>query len=291
LVTREKTVRPVLAKEEPKRAQARASVRAEAAPMPVGSFAAMPVHSSPTVQRKPNKKPNQTGLPDNLKAGVESLSGVAMDEVKVHYNSAQPAQLGALAYARGSEIHLGPGQERYLPHEAWHVVQQAQGRVKPTVQMKGGAVNDDANLEAEADRMGAKAMQFAGNPLQSLTHRPGNGWVAQLGGDDKEPPKEGSLRPTLGKALMSNLWGSNWFATGVFKMMNFAMFVERQPLAPEHNEVLHQSLVTNKNGILKTLMLENPFVMKSTGSTPIYLMGKYMVHKPLEFYLQYYKKD
>ncbi len=104
---------------------------------------------------------NQTGLPDNLKAGIESLSGMSMDHVNVHYNSPEPAQLNAHAYAQGSDIHVAPGQEKHLPHEAWHVVQQAQGRVRPTMQMKTGvAVNDDAGLEAEADQMGAKAMQM-----------------------------------------------------------------------------------------------------------------------------------
>lgn len=102
-------------------------------------------------------KPNKTGLPDNLKSGIENLSGVAMDNVKVHYNSTQPAQLNALAYAQGTDIHIAPGQERHLPHEAWHVVQQAQGRVRPTMQMKGGvAVNDDGGLEREADLMGGR---------------------------------------------------------------------------------------------------------------------------------------
>jgi hypothetical protein len=105
------------------------------------------------------QKPNRTGLPDRLKSGVESLSGMSMDHVKVHYNSPQPAQLNAHAYAQGSDIHVAPGQEKHLPHEAWHVVQQAQGRVVPTMQMKGGvAVNDDGALEHEADIMGAKAI-------------------------------------------------------------------------------------------------------------------------------------
>lgn len=83
-------------------------------------------------------KPNNTGLPDNLKTGIESLSGMSMDNVRVHYNSSQPAQLNALAYAQGTDIHVAPGQEQHLPHEAWHVVQQAQGRVQPTMQMKDG---------------------------------------------------------------------------------------------------------------------------------------------------------
>jgi hypothetical protein len=102
---------------------------------------------------------NRTGMPDGLKNGIEALSGLAMDHVRVHYNSAKPAQLNAHAYAQGSEIHLAPGQDHHLPHEAWHLVQQAQGRVQPTLQRKGGvAINDDPSLEREADQMGERAM-------------------------------------------------------------------------------------------------------------------------------------
>lgn len=61
----------------------------------------------------------------------------------------------AHAYAQGSNIHIAPGQEQHLPHEAWHVVQQKQGRVQPTLQMKGITINDDTALEQEADIMGA----------------------------------------------------------------------------------------------------------------------------------------
>jgi hypothetical protein len=104
------------------------------------------------------KKENNTGLPDNLKSGIENLSGHSMDAVKVHYNSDKPAGLNAHAYAQGTDIHLGAGQEKHLPHEAWHVVQQAQGRVKPTMQMKDTAINDDAALESEADQMGQQAI-------------------------------------------------------------------------------------------------------------------------------------
>lgn len=109
-----------------------------------------------------NNTANNTGLPDNLKSGIESLSGMSMDSVRVHYNSSQPAQLNALAYAQGTDIHVAPGQEQHLPHEAWHVVQQAQGRVQPTMQMKEGVpINDDRGLEHEADVMGAKALGSA----------------------------------------------------------------------------------------------------------------------------------
>ena len=108
--------------------------------------------------------PNRTGLPDGLKSGVESLSGMSLDDVRVHYNSSKPAELQALAYAQGTDIHVAPGQERHLPHEAWHVVQQAQGRVQPTMQMQSDVqVNDDQGLEHEADIMGEKALQNIAN--------------------------------------------------------------------------------------------------------------------------------
>ncbi|MBP5974992.1 DUF4157 domain-containing protein [Brasilonema sp. CT11] len=113
------------------------------------------------VQKKQEATPNQTGLPDEIKAGVENLSGYSLDDVRVHYNSPKPAQLQALAYTQGTEIHVAAGQEEHLPHEAWHVVQQMQGRVKPTVQANSVAINDCARLEKESDVMGAKALQRA----------------------------------------------------------------------------------------------------------------------------------
>lgn len=105
---------------------------------------------------------NSTSSPDSLKAGVESLSGLDLSNVRVHFNS-PPSQLKSLAYAQGNDIHIAPGQEeQHLPHETWHVVQQAQGRVKPTMQMKVKTlVTDDVNLELEADAMGAKATESA----------------------------------------------------------------------------------------------------------------------------------
>ena len=104
------------------------------------------------------KVDNNTGMPDDLKQGVEGLSGQDMSDVKVTYNSDKPAQLQAHAYAQGNNIYIAPGQEKYLPHEAWHVVQQKQDRVQPTTQLKGNVnVNDDTGLEKEADVMGDKA--------------------------------------------------------------------------------------------------------------------------------------
>ncbi|MBB6270794.1 hypothetical protein HDF26_001221 [Pedobacter cryoconitis] len=112
-------------------------------------------------QLSADSQSNQTGLPENLKTGIESLSGFSMNDVKVHYNSDKPIQMEAHAYAQGSDIHLAPGQEEHLAHEAWHVVQQKQGRVQPTLQLKTAiAVNDDPGLEREADVMGQQALQL-----------------------------------------------------------------------------------------------------------------------------------
>ncbi|WP_431167543.1 DUF4157 domain-containing protein [Tenacibaculum halocynthiae] len=107
-------------------------------------------------------KENNTGLPDNLKSGIENISGYSMDDVKVYYNSSEPAQLNAHAYAQGTDIHIGSGQEKHLPHEAWHVVQQKQGRVQPTTSFGGAQINDNEGLENEADVMGGKALQMVG---------------------------------------------------------------------------------------------------------------------------------
>jgi hypothetical protein len=140
--------------------QAKASVLTGAsrvAQLKAASDVHQPEPTSATVQRQENK----TGLPDKLKSGMESLSGLSMSDVKVHRNSDKPAQLQAHAYAQGTDIHLGPGQEKHLPHELGHVVQQKQGRVKPTMQLKGKVnVNDNAGLEKEADVFGRKALNL-----------------------------------------------------------------------------------------------------------------------------------
>jgi len=177
-------------------------------------------------------KHNHTGLPNQLKSGIESLSGMSMDHVRVHYNSDQPAQLQAFAYAQGSHIHVGPGQERHLPHEAWHVVQQAQGRVKPTIQTDvGAAVNDDPALEREADLMGEKAISHgktddvtqrrsntahgssgnlvrSGSGADTATQLRSNGSVAQLQMDWQSVSR--TLKDICDKHEMMAAYNSMW---------------------------------------------------------------------------------
>ncbi len=125
------------------------------------------------------KKENLTGMPDDLKEGIESLSGFSMDDVRVHYNSSKPATVQALAYTQGTDIHVAPGQEKHLPHEAWHVAQQMAGRVSPTTNINGMPVNDNVELEREADVMGEMAVQCkADNNLDSaLKNKKYNGII------------------------------------------------------------------------------------------------------------------
>ncbi|MFZ6756255.1 eCIS core domain-containing protein [Undibacterium sp. Ji50W] len=120
-------------------------------------------------QRENRPEANDTGLPDHLKTNMELFSGYTLRDVKVHYNSSKPASVNALAFAQGTDIHLAPGQEQHLPHELWHVVQQKQGRVRPTFQMKSGVqVNADDALEAEADVMGHR---MSGMKAEAVSER------------------------------------------------------------------------------------------------------------------------
>lgn len=119
----------------------------------------------PTATAKPNRvdgKQYGSLLPSCLRAGMESVAGISLARVRVHYNSPLPAKVQAHAYAQGGDIYLGPGQEHHLPHELGHVVQQALGMVKPNTTVNGMAVNDDPKLEQHATELGEKAIEQGG---------------------------------------------------------------------------------------------------------------------------------
>lgn len=138
-----------------------------------------------STQKNANHK-NNTGIPDDLKLGMENLTGISLNDVRVHRNSNEPSNFSALAYAKGSNIHLGPGQEKHLPHELGHIVQQKQGRVKPTMQVNEDIkINDDNNLEKDADNLGDKALQTSINEnSQNLSEGSKNNNVIQRLGDE-----------------------------------------------------------------------------------------------------------
>ncbi|HHG84168.1 MAG TPA: DUF4157 domain-containing protein [Bacteroidetes bacterium] len=115
---------------------------------------------------------NTTGMPDQVKAKMESSMQEDFSNVKIKTNSGQAEQAGALAYAQGNEVHFASGQynpsstegQKLLGHELGHIKQQREGRVKATGSVNGMALNDDKALEGEADRMGDKAAQAKVDP-------------------------------------------------------------------------------------------------------------------------------
>ncbi len=98
-------------------------------------------------------------LPAHVAAGIRALSGISLGDVRVRYRSAEPSRVQAAAFTRGNEIHVAPGAEHHLAHEAWHVVQQRRGSVRATSRTSTGQpLNDDPRLEREAEVMGSRAV-------------------------------------------------------------------------------------------------------------------------------------
>ncbi|MEO0826655.1 MAG: DUF4157 domain-containing protein [Cyanobacteria bacterium J06639_16] len=124
----------------------------------------IPTHSRDLTQVPIQSKRSGKHLPDGVRTKMESAFSADFADVKVHEGS-EAASVGALAYTQQNHIHFAPGQfkpetpsgQALLGHELAHVLQQRQGRVKPTTEVNGVPVNDDPALEQEADRLGLKA--------------------------------------------------------------------------------------------------------------------------------------
>jgi hypothetical protein len=144
-------------------------------------------------------------LPAKLGAAVESLSGVSMRGVDVSYNSSDPSHYDALAIAKGRHIALGPGQERHLPHEAWHIAQQAQGRARGTTQLQGETISANPALESEADTMGARAAQLSRKAAPSAYESAADGLAksaATTGIARESPQMNRALRPLATEGMI-----------------------------------------------------------------------------------------
>lgn len=108
-------------------------------------------------------------LPPAVRAMMERAFNADFAEVLIHPDSARAAALGARAYTEGNSVHLAPGQydpeshagRELIGHELAHVIQQRQGRVAVTSQVRGVAINDAAALEQEADALGQRAASSA----------------------------------------------------------------------------------------------------------------------------------
>ena len=139
------------------------------------------------------------GIPLQLRATMESAFQSDLSDVRVHPNSNKAAQIGALAFTRGSDIHFAPGLYRphtrsgreLIGHELTHVVQQRQGRVPATGRVGGLPVNENPKLEAEADSLGARAAAHSIRPVSPVSPSAGSAgsnvvqgqwWKKLLGG-------------------------------------------------------------------------------------------------------------
>lgn len=138
-------------------------------------------------------KSNNSSIPNELKSGVENVTGVSMDDVKVHYNSSEPAKVNAHAYAQGNEVHLGAGQEKHLPHELGHVAQQKMMDIKPDSKLNGQLINTDEKLEKEADSIGQKAIDYNSSENIQLKSIDSESNTLQL----KDPPTTGTPLETI----------------------------------------------------------------------------------------------
>lgn len=114
-------------------------------------------------------KSNETGLPEELKQKMELLHGISLEGVRVHYNSDKPAAIGALAYTEGTNIYLAPGQEAELAHELAHVIQQLKGKVESNDEVNGVEVNNDTQLEEQADDMTDGTISDNDQELESVS--------------------------------------------------------------------------------------------------------------------------
>ncbi len=110
-------------------------------------------------------------LPATLLTKMEAAFATDFSGVRVHVGP-QASRIGALAFATGNDLYFAPGQfdpasvrgQQLIGHELAHVVQQRQGRVRTPG--SGVAVVQDHALEAEADRLGARAAMYRA-PVQA----------------------------------------------------------------------------------------------------------------------------
>lgn len=122
-------------------------------------------------------------MPAAVQAKMEDAFSFDFSAVRIHEGS-EAQSVGAVAYTQGADIHFAPGHydpnsqhgQRLLGHELAHVVQQVQGRVRPTTQTEHVAINDEPSLEREADELGARSARH--EPLPEPVHSDPPGGLA-----------------------------------------------------------------------------------------------------------------
>ncbi|MFY1652531.1 DUF4157 domain-containing protein [Solwaraspora sp. WMMB762] len=108
-------------------------------------------------------------LPEGIRSSMEEALGRDLSSVRVHEDK-RALSMNALAFTRGNHIHFAPGHyrpwtrqgEEALRHEIVHVEQQAERRVPVTGRLRGVGLNDDPQLERDADERGRRAARAEG---------------------------------------------------------------------------------------------------------------------------------
>ncbi|MBK9031045.1 MAG: DUF4157 domain-containing protein [Myxococcales bacterium] len=139
--------------------------------------------------------PGLGGMPTDVQARMEASFGYDLSSVRVHQDGAAD-EMGARAFARGTDVHFGAGQldpssadgQHLMAHELAHVTQQALGRAPRSAQAKlASLLGGHDPLEAEADAMADRAVRgepaWAGadqGPLRSLPTLSGGAVMPKL---------------------------------------------------------------------------------------------------------------
>lgn len=130
---------------------------------------------------------------EHIISKMEASFGMSLSDVKIHENSADALKNNALAFTKGNNIFFAPGQynptskegQKLLGHELTHVVQQKQGRVKPTSKLNNGVIvnyNPEGSLEdvvnAEEDEI--RLENYIVQPLFTVYANNPSEFVSQL---------------------------------------------------------------------------------------------------------------
>lgn len=149
-------------------------------------------------------------LPSNIRAKAEQVLQTGFSNVKMH-ESAEASNIGALAYTQGNSITFAPGMfqpntregEKLIGHELTHVKQQREGRVKPTTTKRGYNINNEKNLENEADNFSEKIVQAKAMDNSEV----------KLSGK-KENNNEGNVKQLALPAVIAGMGAAEWIAAG-----------------------------------------------------------------------------
>lgn len=170
----------------------------------------------------PIQKKSIEVLPEDVQFKMESTFGEDFSNVNIHENSKQANDLNALAFTQNENIHFATGKldpqsksgRELIGHEFAHVTQQRQGKVNQTTQLKGLSINDDKNLENEADNLGKKAAQakFKGGETPSTKHK-------------KTSPVESNITQFALPAIVAGMGAAEWIAAGAlgYNLVNDAV--------------------------------------------------------------------